>query len=201
MGMHCFSTRSSQVKTVLLKLSACTGLLGAWPSADASSELCLGPSSLGDAPLWVLGSHSCLRRGSVGSGGCGPSCRCMEGDQKIMTARIEFVSFLPQTFSASGSGFVTTSSRLAHFPSLGRGGSAFPSIFSLHCHLCPAPLLMSVLLLVPCVPSRLPFSWDWSQQPAVCSLSAFLLPPGLIWLQLAFLGCGVPHYPCNFCSQ
>ena len=27
-GMHCFSTRSSQVKTVLLKLSACTGLLG-----------------------------------------------------------------------------------------------------------------------------------------------------------------------------
>ena len=118
-----------------------------------------------------------------------------------MTARIEFVSFLPQTFCASVSGFVTASSRLAHFPSLGRGGSAFPSTLGLHCHLWVQHLSWWVscwsLVSLP----DLPFSWDWSQQPAVCSLSAFLLPPGLIWLQLAFLGRGVPHCPCNFCSQ
>lgn len=174
--------------------------MGTWPSANGSSELWLGPSSLGDAPLWVLGSHSsCLHRGSVGSGGCGPSCQ-QGGDQKIMTVRIEFVfstSPFCQWFWLCGS--ILQSLLTSHLWA-GSGSAPRPPQSPVP-PVCPAPLLMRVLPLVPCVTPRLAILLGLVS--AACHV-LFVCLSSATWLDLAsasFLGYGVPHCSCNLCPQ
>lgn len=111
-----------------------------------------------------------------------------------MTVRIEFVSFLPhlfcQWFWLCGSILQACS-----LPTSGREWECFPPASQSPVPpVCPAPLLMRVLPLVPCA-TALPFSWDWSRQPAMCSLSAFLLPPGLICFSQLSLGMACPTAP------